>query len=61
MMVNLSTINHRVLFAYRSSRPELFCQKGVLKKFAKFTGKRLCHSLFFHKIAGLRPATLFKK
>ena len=23
---------------FRSSRPELFCKKGVLKNFAKFTG-----------------------
>ena len=25
-----------------SSRQELFCKKGVLRNFAKFTGKRLC-------------------
>ena len=25
-------------FHFRSSRPELFCEKGVLKNFAKFTG-----------------------
>ena len=36
-------------------------KKGVLKNFAKFTGKPLCQSLFFDKIAGLRPATLLKK
>ena len=45
----------------RSSRPEVFCKKGVLKNFEKFTGKHLCHSLFFNKVAGLRPATLLKK
>ena len=45
----------------RSSRPELFCKKGVLKKFTKFTGKHLCQSLFFNKVASLRPATLLKK
>ena len=27
------------------SRPELFCEKGVLRNFAKFTGKQLCQSL----------------
>ena len=27
----------------------------------KFTGKHLCQSLFFNKVVGLRPATLFKK
>ena len=44
----------------RSSRPEVFCEKDVLRNFAKFTGKHLCQSLFFNKIAGLRPATLLK-
>ena len=37
-----------------------FCKKGVLENFAKFTGKHLCQSPFFNKVAGLRPAT-FKK
>ena len=27
-------------------------KKGVLRNFAKFTGKRLCQSLFFNKVAG---------
>ena len=39
---------------HRSSRPEVFCKKGVLRSFAKFTGKHLCQSLFFNKVAGLR-------
>ena len=30
-----------------SSRPEVFCRKGVLRNFAKVTGKNLCQSLFF--------------
>ena len=46
---------------HRSSRPEVFRRKGVLRNFAKFTGKHLCQSLFFNKVAGLRPATLLKK
>ena len=46
---------------YRSSRPVVFCKKGLLKNFAKFTGKHLCQSLFFNKVAGLRPASLLKK
>ena len=41
--------------------PEVFCKKNVLRNFAKFTGKHLCQSLFFNKIAGLRSATLLKK
>ena len=45
----------------RSSCPEVFCEKGVLRNFTKFTGKHLCQSLFFSKVAGLRPVTLLKK
>ena len=45
----------------RSSRPEVFCKKGVLKNFTRFTGKYLCQSLFYNKVASLRPATLLKK
>ena len=32
---------------YRSSCPEVFCKKGVIRNFAKFPGKHLCQSLFF--------------
>ena len=39
--------------SFRISRPEVFCEKGVLKHFAKFPRKHLCHSLFFNKVAGL--------
>ena len=35
----------------RSSRPEVFCKKDVLRNFAKFTGKHPCQS----------PTTLLKK
>ena len=34
------------LAKYRNSRPAVFCKKGALKNFAKFTGKYLCQSLF---------------
>ena len=37
---------------YRSSRPDVFCIKGVLENFAKFAGKHLCQRLFFNKVAG---------
>ena len=46
---------------YSHSRPEAFCKKDVFKNFTKFTGKHLCRSLFFNSVAGLRPASLFKK
>ena len=40
----------------RDSRPEVFCKKGVLKKFIKFTEKDLCQSLFFNKVETLAQA-----
>ena len=45
----------------RSSRLEVFSKKGVLRNCAKFTGKHQCQSLFFNKVADLRPATLLQK
>ena len=33
----------------KNSRPEVFCRKGLLRNFAKFTGKHLCQSLFIKK------------
>ena len=45
----------------RSIRPEMFCEKEVLRNFTKFTGKHLRQRLFFNKVAGLRPVTLLKK
>ena len=45
----------------RSSFPEVFRRKGVLKNSANFTRKHLCQSLFFNRVAGLMPATLLKK
>ena len=38
-----------------SSHLKVFCKKCVLRNFAKFTGKDLCQSLFFNKVAGLIP------
>ena len=46
---------------YRSSHQRCSMKKGVVRNFAKFTGKHLCQSLLFNKVAGLRPATLLKK
>ena len=53
--------NANVISRFRSSRPEEFCKKGVLINLTKLTGKHLCQSLLFNKIACLRPATLLKK
>ena len=49
----LTTIKPLLIDIFRSSRPEVFRKKDVLKNFAKFTGKHLCHSLFYNKVAGL--------
>ena len=40
---------------------EVFFKKGVLKNFANFTGKHLCWSLFFNKVADLRVCNFIKK
>ena len=48
ILQGINTIN-------RSSRTEVFCKKAVLRNSTKFTGKHLCQSLFFNKVAGLRP------
>ena len=45
----------------RSSDPEVFCKKDVLKNFTKFTGKHLCWNICFNKVASLRPGTLLKE
>ena len=45
----------------RSSHQICSLKNGVLRNFAKFTGKHLCQSLFFNKVADLRPETLLKK
>ena len=47
--------------AVQKQPPECSVNKGVLRNFAKFTGKHLCQCRFFSKVAGLRPATLLKK
>ena len=38
------------MLKYKSSLPEVFCKKGVLKHFTKFTGKRLCQGHFLNKV-----------
>ena len=35
--------------SYKSSRPKLFCKKGVFKNFTHFTRKHPCQSLFVNK------------
>ena len=49
------------MYQWKSSHQRYSVRKGVLRNFAKFTGKHLCQSLFFNKVAGLRPEFLLKK
>ena len=53
-MTSEFNISHRFCInsIFRSSHPEVLCEKGVLRNFAKFAGKNLCQSLFFNKVAG---------
>ena len=54
-MFNLAVIPHSLLHykiintisSLKSSRPEVFCKKGVLRKFAKFLGKTPVPEPFF--------------
>ena len=43
------------IYSNRSSCPGVFCKKGILKNFTKFTGKHLCQSLFLIKLQALGP------
>ena len=58
---NIFFRHHNFMKKVILSRPEVFCKKGVLRNFTKFTGEYQCQSLFFNKVAGLRPVTLLKK
>ena len=43
------------LIVSQEQPPEVFYKKGVLKDFAKFTGKHLCWSLFLIKLQASGP------
>ena len=43
---------------YRRSHRRCSVRKNVFRNLTKFTARHLCHSLFFNKVAGLRPALL---
>ena len=50
-----------VLSIREGSLTGVFCKKGVLKNFAKFTGKHLCQNLFSNKFTGLKACNFIKK
>ena len=39
-----------VMIYCQKQPPEVFCKKGIIRIFAKFTGKHLCLRLFFIKV-----------
>ena len=48
---NVRILRHRKSsIELRTSCPEMFCKKDVLKNFAKFAGKHFCQSIFFNKV-----------
>ena len=51
---------HEFVMNYRSNCLEIFCEKGVLKNFAKFTEKHLCQNLFFNKVVCLNFAKFLR-
>ena len=53
--------NRSEAYLEKQSHPKVFCKKGVLENFAKFTGKHLCQSLFFNKVSGLAQSMLLLK
>ena len=59
----MANLSHMELYIQKQP-PEVFCKKGVLTDFAKFTGKHLCQSLFLNKVerpGGLKAYNFIKK
>ena len=59
--ISQETVPGNLTATIRSSHQRCSVRKVVLGNFTKFTGKHLFQSIFFNKVAGLRPATLLKK
>ena len=55
---NTCALKSKVLryITYKSRRPVVFSKIGLFKSLGKFTEKHLYRSLFFNKVASLRPA-----
>ena len=50
----------QLLVQSQKQPPECSVKIGVLRNLANFTGKHLCQSLSFNKVAGLTPGALLK-
>ena len=53
-------MNDCVKTVQQKQPPEVFHKKGSLENFAKFTGKHLCQSFLFNKVAGRVPLNFAK-
>ena len=58
--VRLKRLLNSLLPSPISSHQKCSMKKSVLENFAKFSGKHMCQSLFFNKVAGLRPVNFVK-
>ena len=45
-------------FIQQKQAPDVFCKKGILRNFTKFTEKHLCQSLLFNKVDFIKKETL---
>ena len=50
LLIAISQEDFQCCMLYRSSHRRCSVRKGVVKNFAKFTGKHLCQSLFINKL-----------
>ena len=45
--------SYKSILSRKKQSPRRFCEKGVLRNFAKFTGKHLFQNIYFNKVTGL--------
>ena len=57
----LNTLTQKFYISAEAVAQTCSVKKVFLEISPKFTGKHLCQSLYFNKVAGLRLATLLKK
>ena len=57
----MTEFNFKAAQKMKFSIKDFFSKYDQIRSFTKFTGKHLCQSLFFNKVADLRRPTLWKK
>ena len=61
LLLSIDIVRTQYFGFSRSGCPEVFCKKGVLSNFTKFTEKHLYQSPFSNGLFGLRPVALLKR